>query len=220
MGGMSRTSRMGGGTPAVAGRFLTGHRRARWVSLVSAVALVAGSASALVVTATPAAADGPTTFTNAAPISIPAAGSPDQSGPASPYPSSVSVSGLTGATTRITVQLTGLTHDTINDVDALLVAPTGATLLLLSDIGDPSTLTFATDATLTFDDAAAGPVPTGNIPTGTYKPTNTGGGDARSQPLRRRPGHRRPWPAPSTASTPTEPGSCTSSTTPQETSAR
>ena len=151
-------------------------RRIRQMT-AGALALAGG-----VVTATPAAADGPTTFTNAAPISIPAAGSPDQSGPASPYPSSVSVSGLTGATTRITVQLTGLTHDTVNDVDALLVAPTGATLVLLSDIGDPSTLTFATDATLTFDDAAAGPVPTGNIPTGTYKPTNTGGGDAFPAP--------------------------------------
>ena len=100
-------------------------------------------------------ADGPTTFTNTTSIAVPATGSANQTGPASPYPSTIAVSGLSGAVSKVTVTLANLTHSTLNDVDAMLVSPTGQNLVFLSDIGDPNTLAFASNATLTFDDAAA-----------------------------------------------------------------
>lgn len=137
-------------------------------------------------------ADGPTTFTNSTAIAIPAAGSPDQTGPASPYPSNITVSGMAGAVTSVQVVFNNLTHSTLNDVDAMVVAPTGENLVVLSDIGDPdTTLAFATNATLTFDDAAAGGVPNGSVPTGTYRPTNSAGVESFPAPA----------PAPSTQTT-------------------
>jgi subtilisin-like proprotein convertase family protein len=155
----------------------TQRRRTR---LVVGLAVLLGGAG---LWAAPGAlADGPTTFSTTTAIAIPAAGSPDQIGPASPYPSTVAVSGLAGTVSAVTVTLSGLTHSAVNDVDALLVAPTGENLVVLSDVGDPSILAFANNAALTFSDAAAGAVPPGNIPTGTYLPTNNGAVDTFPAP--------------------------------------
>ena len=153
-------------------------RRIRQMT-AGALALAGG----VVATAGPAAADGPTTFANATAIAVPATGSANQTGPASPYPSSIAVSGLAGSVTTVTVALNNLTHSTVNDIDAMVVAPDGSNLVVLSDVGDPtSSLAFANNATLTFSDTGASPVPTGNIPTGTYTPTNNGAGDAFPAP--------------------------------------
>ncbi len=140
-----------------------------------------------------ALADGPTTFSNSAAIAVPATGSADQVGPASPYPSNIVVSGMSGPVSKVVVALNNVTHGALNDVDALLVAPSGESLVVLSDVGDPATLAFANNATLTFDDAGGGAVPTGNVPTGTYRPTNinVAGPDAFPAPA----------PTPSTQST-------------------
>src|SRR5689334_24815951 len=45
--------------------------------------------------------------------------------PASPYPSTIAVAGMTGVVTRVTVTLLGLTHPFPDDLDLLLVSPTG-----------------------------------------------------------------------------------------------
>ena len=149
-------------------------RRSPRRAVAASIALVLAAAG--VVAIAPAArADGPTTFSNAASIAIPATGSADQTGPASPYPSPITVAGMAGTVSSVQVAFNDLTHSTLNDVDAMLVAPSGQNLVVLSDIGDPNTLAFANGATLTFDDAAAGGVPSGNVPTGTYRPTNTAG---------------------------------------------
>lgn len=124
-----------------------------------------------------AVADGPTTFTNSSSIAIPSASAANQIGPASPYPSSIAVSGMSGLVTKVTVVFHNLTHTVANDIDALLVAPSGANLVVMSDVGN-TTLATASNATLTFDDAAAGLVPSGAIPTGTYRPTNVDDGRA------------------------------------------
>lgn len=139
--------------------------------------LALGSVLALPVRA---AADGPTTFSNTVSIAVPATGSANQRGPASPYPSDLTVSGLAGAVTTVTVTLADVTHGALADVDALLVAPGGRNLLLLSDVGDTGLqLVTATDATLTFDDAADGPVPAQVVvPSGSYRPTNENPGNA------------------------------------------
>ena len=130
----------------------------------------------------PAQADGPTTFSNTAAIDIPAAASASQIGPASPYPSAITVSGLAGAVTKVQVVFHNLTHGALGDVDAMVVAPTGANLVVLSDVDQPSgTLTFANNATFTFDDAG-GSMPTLGVPSGTYHPVNNGGAESFPAP--------------------------------------
>lgn len=129
-----------------------------------------------------ALADGPTTFSNTTRIDIPAADAPGQQGAASPYPSSIEVTGMTGLISEVTVTLYGLTHGAVNDIDALVVGPDGVSnLVVLSDVGDPTgsddtaELVYADNANLTFTDSAPGYVPRARpIPSGSYRPTNHG----------------------------------------------
>ncbi len=146
-------------------------RRCRpWVAAVLAFALLVGTQLAQPLTAF---ADGPTTFSNSAAIAIPATGSANQLGPAGPYPSSLTVAGMTGAVSKVTVTFHNLSHGSLNDVDALLVAPSGENLVVLSDAANENTFTEASNATLTFDDSAASQIPgAGSVPTGSYRPTN------------------------------------------------
>ena len=114
--------------------------------------------------------------TNSAAITIPANGN---KGVASPFPSTISVAGVTGTVTKVTVTLAGFAHTYPADVDVLLVSPAGQTLLLLSDAGSSS----ASGLTFTFDDAAPGTLPeTGALSSGTFKPSNYGTGDTFSSP--------------------------------------
>jgi subtilisin-like proprotein convertase family protein len=55
------------------------------------------------------------------------------SGPASPYPLVRSVSGVDGRLAEVTVTLIGLTHAHPDDLDVLLVGPTGRAVVLMSD---------------------------------------------------------------------------------------
>jgi uncharacterized repeat protein (TIGR01451 family) len=114
--------------------------------------------------------------TNYASIAVPASGT---KGAASPFPSTISVTGVTGTVTKVTVTLAGFTHTYPSDVDVLLVSPTGQTLLLMSDAGSVA----ASGLTLTFDDSAPGTLPaTGALSSGTFKPSNYGTGDTFSSP--------------------------------------
>jgi subtilisin-like proprotein convertase family protein len=139
---------------------------------------VSGTAKARVVHARQfAAAAAPqssgTVFSNSAPITINDGASPPTS--ATPYPSTVNVSGLVGNVVNLTVTLTGLSHTFPADVDVLLVGPTGADALLISDVGGS---TPASNVTLTLDDSAADSLPdNGPLVSGTFKPTNVGAGD-------------------------------------------
>jgi subtilisin-like proprotein convertase family protein len=126
-------------------------------------------ASVLVVVggATPAAA---TSFSNSSAISIPDPNCTDPDA-ASPYPSTIAVSGLTGTITDVNVTLSGVTHPFEGDLEVLLVGPSGGAqnLELLSDAGTGA----LSNATVVFDDAAAGLAPQNSAwPAGTYKPTN------------------------------------------------
>ena len=131
--------------------------------IVSAVALCVCASTADAATIT---------FSNATAITIPAGAPGTTSGPASPYPSEIVVSGFTGDLTDLTLTVSGLTHTFPDDLDLLLVGPNGAALVFMSDAGGTGNLA---DLTLTFSDAAAALLPDGTqIAGGTYRPTNYG----------------------------------------------
>ena len=114
----------------------------------------------------------PESFCNAAPITIRDANS------ALPYPSTLTVSGASAGSYKVTVTLKGMNHQTLLDIDMLLVGPAGQTVMLMSDADGGADLQ---NATLTFDDDAVGHIPAtsgGVLPSGTYKPTNVGSPDA------------------------------------------
>jgi Ca2+-binding RTX toxin-like protein len=106
-----------------------------------------------------------TTFANNAAILIP------DSGPATPYPSTINVSGLSAAVTDVDVTLNNVTHTFPDDIDVLLVGPQGQKVIVMSDAGGPDP--GITDTTLSFDDSAPVFVPDEAPPApGTYKPTD------------------------------------------------
>jgi subtilisin-like proprotein convertase family protein len=110
-------------------------------------------------------------FANPDSILIPSQGAPEA------YPSTINVPAFPGLVGQVRVTLHGLTHTFPDDLDILLVGPTGATTVLLSDIGAD---TDVNDVTLTFDDfAPAAPSP---LLAGTYRPTNSGFGDVFPAP--------------------------------------
>src|SRR5688572_29806316 len=110
------------------------------------------------------------TFSNSTVINIPASGTAP--GIASPYPSTITVSGMTGAINNLEVRLNLINHSWGPDLDMLLVSPTGQKFIILSDAG--SSVSFDVAATITLTDAAAAFMPTtGAIPNNTtWKPTN------------------------------------------------
>src|SRR4051812_39262736 len=131
--------------------------------------LAAGIAAAAILTTASASA---ASFTNSSAISIPLIGA------GSPYPSTLSVSGMTGSVTKVTVNLRQLAHTYPDDIDILLVAPTGQKSLLMSAVGGGNGIT---NVNLTFDDAAASGLPDSTqIASGTFKPTTFGGNNLTS----------------------------------------
>jgi subtilisin-like proprotein convertase family protein len=138
------------------------------------VALAAAATAALMAVGSAGAA----TFSNSGAITINDAsaaancsfGEPSPGpGAATPYPSQITVSGLTGTVTDVNVTVTGLSHSFPDDVGMLLVGPAGQSTILMADTGLNGGLS---GVNLTFDDAAAASLPDdGQIVSGTYKPT-------------------------------------------------
>lgn len=110
--------------------------------------------------ATPAAT---ASFANTTSISVPG------SGAGAPYPSSITVSGLTGQLVRVTVTLIDLSHGHAPDLDVLLVGPGGQTVLLLSDCCATAPVPRATP---TFDDFGRRLTSASAIPSARVKPVN------------------------------------------------
>ena len=99
---------------------------------------------------------------------------------ASPYPSVISVSGVTGVIASLRVAINNLGHANPDDLDILLVGPGGQAVLLMSDCGGSADLR---GVTLVFDDAATNSLPdNAQIVSGEYRPSNFGGGDTFSAP--------------------------------------
>src|SRR5262249_46035062 len=72
-----------------------------------------------------------------------------------------------------------LSHTAPDNIDAMVIAPNGTRIYVMSDAGGVNAVN---GVTLTFDDAAAGPLTTGPIATGSYKPTNIDQGDPDTIP--------------------------------------
>lgn len=118
-------------------------------------------------------------FANTNPITVNDALPNSTPSRANPYPSSVSVSGLSGTITHVTVTLSGLNHTFPDDIDVLLVGP-GGNIILMSDTGGGNDLN---NVNLSFDDGAASSLPDSTqISSGTYKPTNITAGDTFPSP--------------------------------------
>jgi uncharacterized repeat protein (TIGR01451 family) len=112
-------------------------------------------------------------FTNLATITIPDVGT------ASPYPSALVVSGITGTVGQVTATLSNLNHTYTKDLDVLLVGPAGQKVLLMSQAGSAG----AVNATVTFSDSASQSLPSGSpIVTGTWRPANYGSGASLPAP--------------------------------------
>ena len=118
-------------------------------------------------------AAGAQTFTNATPITIPASGTGDLTGAAAtPYPSNITVSGLTAPIGRVSITLHGFSHTFPDDVDILLVGPGNTRLIVLSDAGGTNDLI---GANITISDQALGQPPDGGpFGTGVFRPANYG----------------------------------------------
>jgi uncharacterized repeat protein (TIGR01451 family) len=97
-------------------------------------------------------------------------------GRASPYPSSLYISGIPGQIRDITVTLRVVSHTYTADIVALLVGPDGQSVVLMANVGAG---TDAQDVTLTInDDGASMPIADPLSSTVVYRPTNYGlGGD-------------------------------------------
>jgi subtilisin-like proprotein convertase family protein len=111
-------------------------------------------------------------FANTASISIP------NSGIATPYPSSINVSGISGTVTKVTASLFGMNHTFPSDIDILLVGPAGQKVILMSDADGGTDII---NVNLTFDDAAASVIGA-TVVSGTFRPTNVGTGDTFPAP--------------------------------------
>ena len=118
------------------------------------------------------------TFSNTSSISIPGSGS------ASPYPSTITVAGMSGLITNVVVKLNGLTHTYPDDIDILLVGPGGQKVVLMSDVGGQFDVA---NVNLTIDSAASTSFPDSTqILSGSYLPSNSGSTDpfsASADPL-------------------------------------
>ena len=102
-----------------------------------------------------------TNFISSAGIMIP------DHGIATPYPSAINVSGLTGRVSQAVVTLNGLSHSFPHDVSVLLVSPAGSNVLVMSHTGGGHRVN---NINLTFDDTATVSLPNyDQVIGGTYK---------------------------------------------------
>ena len=104
-----------------------------------------------------------TVFTNSSGISIPEASNASQT---------LSVSGLAGQITHVSVIISGLTHSRPDDLDFLLVGPDGTrNLLFWSDAGGSVSIL---NVDITVADAGASPLPdsTAIVDDSTYQPAD------------------------------------------------
>ena len=79
---------------------------------------------------------------------------------ASQYPSSIPISGLGGSLLKATMTLTNLTHSAPRAIDAVLVAPSELTTLIMAHCGGANSVQ---NVTIVFDDAATNSLPQSSL---------------------------------------------------------
>ena len=114
------------------------------------------------------------TFSNPGQIFVPATNYVPYpaEGPASPYPSPITVSGLPGNVDKVTVAISNLTHTLPSDIEIVLVSPS-TNVLLMSDVGGDNGMG-VTNLSVTFDDNAPAFLSSNLLPSNTSvtnKPT-------------------------------------------------
>ncbi|MFN2506760.1 MAG: calcium-binding protein [Acidimicrobiales bacterium] len=164
-------------------------RRQRWATLAAIVALLGVSALAT-------NQAGAVVFSNTASITVPdgPANGAVVATPASPYPSNITVSGLGTSVTDVNVTLCGFSATFPSDVDILLVSPSGANAVIMSDAGgNGETDLPSSNVTFTLDDQAANQLPADDpISAGSWRPV-----DDDSEAFAALDGFPAPAPAPS-----------------------
>ena len=91
--------------------------------------------------------------------------------PAAPYPSTITVSGLPPQFGSMRVTIYDVQHQLPDNMDFLLVSPTGLKYIFMADAGGPNPLT--TPATLTFSDFSLTSIPNnGPLVTGSFRPVS------------------------------------------------
>ncbi|MBK1986192.1 M10 family metallopeptidase C-terminal domain-containing protein [Sphaerospermopsis aphanizomenoides BCCUSP55] len=144
------------------------------LSLASNTSYTIGTTNAVVGTITNDEVVTYTTFSNTAAISILDATA------GSPYPSTINVSGVSGNLANLRVTLTNLSHTYSDDIDILLVGPTGAKAILMSDAGGSAGLS---NVTLVFDPFATEALSDSlQLTSGTYRPVDYETGDTFNSP--------------------------------------
>ena len=109
-------------------------------------------------------------FSNSSPITINTSAPLAAPTTATLYPLNITVSGMTGNTTRVAVSLRGLSHTRVADLDFLLVGPGGQKFIFFSD---PNVFGAPQDGVFNFADDATATLPfQGSIFPGTYRPFN------------------------------------------------
>ena len=89
-----------------------------------------------------------------------------------PYPSTISVSNLLGTVSKVGVTLFDISHSAPDNLNVLLVSPSGTKVLLMGHAGGANALG---NTTIEFSDTASGPLPdNAPISSGTYQPSSYG----------------------------------------------
>ncbi len=109
------------------------------------------------------------TFSNTGNININDSAAPPT--PATPYPSTITVSGMPPSMSNLRVVINGLTHTFPDDIDIVLVGPQGQRSILMSDAGGSGDVTLLPP--IGFEQSAATTLPDSTTLTaGLFKPTN------------------------------------------------
>jgi subtilisin-like proprotein convertase family protein len=142
-----------------------------WGAIQPLIALLA----CMVAAALPAVASADQTFSNTAPVTIKDGDCATSIQTAAlPFKSDITVAGAPAVLDDVEVVIHGLTYEFPKDIRMLLVDPGFRTVLLMHEAGNSGS---ASSVTLTFDDAALGPIPD-PIVSGSYLPTQTEDGCA------------------------------------------
>jgi subtilisin-like proprotein convertase family protein len=134
-----------------------------WITISASDGAGSNSVSFLLTVNPPG--EGTAIFGNPSTITIPLVG------PATNYPATITVAGVAGTITNLTVTLHDMSHTYPGDVDMLLVGPTGQGVVLFSMVAVG--VFPMSDVTFSLSDDAYYPLPCcSDLPAGTYKPTD------------------------------------------------